>query len=166
MERVGDAVAQELSRFGAGSQLAAVVDAWPRAVGPEIARNAWPARIGRDGTLHVHTSSAAWAFELGHLEERLRTSLGAATPPRFRFTVGPLPEPASSLDTPSQAPVEPSAEHRARAAELVARIDDEDLRKIVAKAAAVSLAKADSDRLFWYHQECPQAPGLQGFFYE
>ena len=29
-----------------------------------IAANAWPARIARDGTLHVATSSSAWAFEL------------------------------------------------------------------------------------------------------
>ena len=29
------------------------------AVGDPIARNAWPARLGRDGTLHVATASAA-----------------------------------------------------------------------------------------------------------
>ena len=32
---------------------------------------------------------------------------------------------------------------------LGTRIEDENLRKIVAKAAALSLAKADSDRMFW-----------------
>ena len=39
--------------------------AWEAAVGPEIARNAWPARFQRDGTLIVHTKDAIWGFELG-----------------------------------------------------------------------------------------------------
>ena len=34
--------------------------AWPEAVGDEIARNAWPARIQRDGTLVVHVRDAVW----------------------------------------------------------------------------------------------------------
>ena len=44
MDRVGDAVDRELGRFGPASGMAPVVEAWPLAVGPEIARNAWPAR--------------------------------------------------------------------------------------------------------------------------
>ena len=32
-----------------------------------IARNAWPLRIGRDGTLHVAAASATWAFELDRM---------------------------------------------------------------------------------------------------
>ncbi len=42
-----------------------VLAAWEDAVGPEIARNAWPARFQRDGTLIVHCQDAIWAFELG-----------------------------------------------------------------------------------------------------
>ena len=93
MEQVGDSIAHELGRFGAASGLTAIVDAWPGAVGVEIARNAWPARLMRDGTLVVHTSSATWAFELGHLEARIRDSLGKAAPSKLRFVVGPLAEP-------------------------------------------------------------------------
>jgi len=167
MERVGDAVARELSRFGAVAGLAPLVDAWPAAVGPEIARNAWPARIGRDGTLHVHTSSSAWAFELGQLAERISAGLGSLAPPRFRFAVGPLPEVASQAsDNASRPLVEPTDDHRRQAREFAAPIEDENLRKVVAKTAAMSLAKRDSDRSFWYHSECPEAPGFQGFFYE
>jgi hypothetical protein len=150
MEPVGAGVARELARFGTATALAPLVEAWPAAVGPEIARNAWPARLARDGTLHVHTSSAAWAFELRQLEVRIRASLGERSPPRLRFAVGPLPEPVS--DTPNETvsrAVSPSPQHVAAAAELTARIGDEKLRKVVAKAAALSLAKADSDRLFW-----------------
>jgi len=150
MERVGDAIARELGRFGAAPGLALLVEAWPVAVGPEIARNAWPARIGRDGTLYVNTSSSAWAFELGQLEERMRTALGPLAPPRLRFAVGPLPEPP--LETSAgrvRTPVAPSDEHRLEAENLAAEIEDENLRKVVAKTAALSLAKADSDRMFW-----------------
>jgi hypothetical protein len=167
MERVGDAIARELGRFGPASELAPLVEAWPAAVGLEIARNAWPARIARDGTLHVHTSSSAWAFELGHLEVRIRAALGEVAPTRFRFVVGPLPEaPAATADEAAQTPLEPSAEHRLQADRLAAEIGDENLRKVVAKAAALSLAKADSDRMFWYDSKGPEAPGFQGFFYE
>jgi hypothetical protein len=149
IDRIGTSVARELDRFGPLSSLAPLVEAWTAAVGPEIARHAWPARLGRDGTLRVHTSSAAWAFELSQLEPQILGALGELAPARLRFTPGPLPEPpaASGIDAPT-AP-EPSAEHRARAAALVAGMGDENLRKVVAEAVAASLAKTDSDRRFW-----------------
>jgi hypothetical protein len=150
MEPLERAVAGELARFGAAPGLAALVDAWPEAVGPPIARNAWPARLLRDGTLVVHTSSAAWAFELGTLEARIRGLLPEPRPPRLRFLVGPLPEPTPE---PSQAgdrrAARPSAAEREEAEVLAAPIDDENLRKIVAKAAALSLARVASDRSLW-----------------
>jgi hypothetical protein len=150
MDRVGGDVARELARFGRATALAPIVETWPAAVGPEIARNAWPARLARDGTLHVHTSSAAWAFELRLLEARIRASLGEQSPPRLRFAVGPLPEPVSDASGEAMSrTVTPSPQHAAAAAELTAQIRDEKLRKVVAKTAALSLAKADSDRLFW-----------------
>jgi hypothetical protein len=149
MEQVGERVARELGRFAAVSGLSPVVDAWAAAVGAEIARNAWPARLMRNGTLIVHTSSAAWAFELGHLEARIRQSLGDAAPPKLRFVVGPLPEPEPVEEATRRSAVEPSHEHVAAAAALASPIADENLRKIVAKAAALSLASGASDRSLW-----------------
>ena len=151
MDHVGGDVARELGRFGPASGMAPVVEGWSSAVGPEIARNAWPARIARDGTLHVATSSSAWAFELAQLEATLREhligALGDATPPRLRFAPGRLPErsaePSSGPRTP---PPVPSAEVRAEAERLTAEITDTELRKLVAKAASASLARAVSDR--------------------
>ena len=145
--RIGDAIARELSRFGPASGLAPLVEAWPTAVGPEIARNAWPARLARDGTLHVHASSSAWAFELAQLEARIRASLGDVAPQRLRFAVGPLPEPAfGEGEAAPRQPVEASAAHAEKAERLAAEIEDENLRKVVAKAAALSLAARESDR--------------------
>jgi hypothetical protein len=147
IERVGREVERELSRFGPVAALAQLVDVWSAAVGPEIARNAWPARIARDGTLHVHTSSSAWAFELGHLEEHIRLLLGDLAPTRLRFAVGPLPEAtAEDVEAVMRESIRPSPKHAEKAAEITAEIGDENLRKVVAKAAALSLAKADSDR--------------------
>ena len=147
MEPLDRAVAGELARFGAAPGLAALVDAWPRAVGSAIARNAWPARLSRDGTLVVHTSSAAWAFELGTLELRIRGLLPEPSPRKLRFVVGPLPEPTPEpTQTGDRRGLRPSAAERETAEALAAPIDDENLRKVVAKAAALSLARVASGR--------------------
>ena len=150
IERIGDNVKRELGRFGAAAGMAELVTAWPAVVGEQIARNAWPARIARDGTLHVATSSSAWAFELGHLEaklrERLTEALGSA-PPKLRFAPGRLPEASAEPSAEAaQPPPPPSPEARAEAERLAAAISDTELRKLVAKAAAASLARGVSDR--------------------
>jgi hypothetical protein len=146
-ERIGDDVQRELKRFGPVGAMAEIVRAWPTVVGDSIARNAWPARVSRDGTLHVATSASAWAFELGLLEadicERLERALGADAPPRLRFAPGPLPEPPREpADRRPPQPPKPTPEEEREAANLAAPIEDENLRKVVAKAAAASLAKA------------------------
>jgi hypothetical protein len=150
MERVGDAVGRELRRFGPAAGMAPLVEAWPAAVGDVIARNAWPARLARDGTLHVNTTDSIWAFELKSRAEEIRTRLGEAAPPRLAFAPGPIPEPppAPSATDEKRAP-QPRPEHVAEADSLVRVIRDEELRKVVAKAAALSLAKAADDRSFW-----------------
>jgi hypothetical protein len=45
MDRLGDALNRELRRFGQSGSIPAIVAAWPGAVGEEVARNAWPARV-------------------------------------------------------------------------------------------------------------------------
>jgi hypothetical protein len=146
-ERIGDGVRRELKRFGPSGAMAEIVRAWPRVVGESIARNAWPARVSRDGTLHVATSSATWAFELGLLaadiQGRLATELGDEAPAALRFAPGRLPEPPADPGRAARsASPQPTPEDRREAARLAATIEDENLRKVVAEAAAASLAKA------------------------
>ena len=149
MDRVGDAVGRELGRFGPASGMAPLVEAWPLAVGPEIARNAWPARIARDGTLHVHTQDSIWAFELTTRVEEIRMRLGNAAPRRMSFAPGPLPEPPIELsEQVRERPSEPTSEHIAKAESLTREIRDEELRKVVAKTVAASLSRDDNDRSF------------------
>jgi hypothetical protein len=149
MERIGPEVKRELSRFGPQAGLGKVVERWPHAVGDAIARNAWPARVQRDGTLVVHASSSAWAFELSQLEPTIREHLAELAPTRIRFVPGPLPE--ADAPPPAQATQElppPSLEEVRQGHLLAAEIEDEDLRELAARAAAASLAKARSDRVF------------------
>jgi hypothetical protein len=144
-EPIGDDIRRELRRFGPESALADVVAAWPAAVGPAIAANAWPARIARDGMLHVATSSSAWAFELTQLSDsvlaRLQEHLPVDCPTALRFAVGPLPESGDVRETSSSETV-PKADQEALAAgERIAEgINDTALREAVARAAAASLA--------------------------
>src|SRR5581483_74294 len=151
MERIDADVRRELARFDdlPPAKLQRIVEIWPEAVGPTIAANAWPARLARDDTLHVATSSSVWAFELGQLSEQIAEKLGADAPDRLRFAAGHLPESSPEPPSgPSPTSLRPAPEDERAAAEVVAGIDDEDLRKKVAKAAALSLARLRSDRCF------------------
>ena len=108
----------------------------------------WPARLSRDRTLHVAASSSAWAFELAQLESRLlgrlREVLGEKAPTALRFAPGKLPERSSEgVENRPRRGREATSEERELAAALAAEIEDENLRKIVAKAALASLARAD-----------------------
>jgi hypothetical protein len=145
-ERIGDDVQRQLSRFGPAEGMTEIVRAWPTVMGEQIARNAWPSRISRDGKLHVATASSAWAFELAQLEpkllERLAEALGKATPAGLRFAPGKLPELSAEEGAGANNVVrEPTAEERELADAMASEIEDETLRKIVAKAAAASLAR-------------------------
>src|SRR4029453_16849160 len=140
-ERIGDDVKRQLGRFGPGGAMAEIVRAWPEAVGDNIARNAWPARIARDGTLHVNTSSSAWAFELGQLSAeiaaKLEGMLGKKAPKSFRLSVVLLHEPvAGEVGEPRSEVPEPTEEALQTAVALAAGIEDEELRKRVQRAAA------------------------------
>src|SRR5581483_5168864 len=140
MDRLGDSVRGELSRFGPQAGMAELVEALPAAVGPQIARFAWPARIAKDGTVHVHTADSVWAFELGHRAGEIAERLGVA---KLRFAPGPLPEPDEERVVEA---VQPTPEDDARAAEVAAGIEDEKLRESVQKAVKMSLARGRLDR--------------------
>lgn len=157
MERIGHEVEKELSRGGsrAALPLAALTSAWPEVVGAAIARQAWPLRISRDGTLHVATASATWAHELGFLADeildRLRDRLGSEAPRAMRCAAGPIPERevADATVTPSAPPAgEIPVEVRSEAAHAASAIADPELRELVARAARASLLRARSGRQF------------------
>ena len=144
MEPLGDEVKRELGRFGPQGGIGDAVAAWPAAVGPEIARNAWPARFQRDGTLIVHSRDAVWAFELTQRAAEIASRLPSSPP--LRFVPGPIPEPAATAAEAPPSTPEATPEQAAEAARWAAAIDDEELRELVAGAARASLARAANDR--------------------
>jgi hypothetical protein len=144
MKRIGEAVDRELGRFGVAAGMSELVRAWPEAVGPAIAASAWPARISRDGTLHVHTVDSTWAFELGARAGEIAARLGVTG---VRFVPGPLPERSGSdAEKEQNARVIVEDQDREQGAQLAAPIADEKLRKMVARAAAASLARGRNSR--------------------
>jgi hypothetical protein len=142
IERLEAELRRELVRLGPVLGIGPLVEQWPAAVGDAVARNAWPARVMRDGTLVVHTKDSIWAFELTQRAEEVRSRLGEDAPARLKFVPGPVPEPPAELTPEAPAGVrQPGAGEHARAAEIAASIGDENLRKIVARAVALSLAR-------------------------
>jgi len=137
LEPLGNELRRELAALGPNAAMSETTAAWPDAVGPDIARNAWPARFQRDGTLIVHTQDAIWAFELGHRSAEITGRLPGRPP--LKFVPGPLPAPAAVEKAAPAPPAATLAEER-QAAEWASSIEDEELRKAVARAAAASLA--------------------------
>ncbi|MGH3007937.1 MAG: DciA family protein [Gaiellaceae bacterium] len=143
MEPVGDGIREELQRLGIESGAAgAATDAWAAAVGPEISRNAWPARTQADGTLVVHVRDAIWGFELSQRAPEIASRLPGK--PRLRFVPGPLPDEAPQETTPARR--EATEEQSREADEMAAEITDPDLRKSVSKAIKAALARPPHDR--------------------
>ena len=120
--------------------MAELVERWPGLVGDGIARNAWPARIARDGTVHVNTADSVWSFELSQRAAEIAEKLGVH---KVRFAPGPLPEPD---ETPVERPVEVTPEDAERARAIASTIADEKLRESVQKAVSLSLARGRSNR--------------------
>ena len=147
MEPVGDQIRAELSRVGVDSGAGDALTAWPFAVGEEIARNAWPARFQRDGTLIVHARDSIWAFELTQRAKQISDRL--PNKPKLKFVPGLLPDrrPEPTQATPQGSPPA-TVEQIEQAAEWTASIEDEELRKVVAKAAELSLVRATADPSF------------------
>ncbi|HUZ14989.1 MAG TPA: DciA family protein [Gaiellaceae bacterium] len=145
MEPVGEGIRGELHRLGIDSSAGVDQnDAWLAAVGPEIARNAWPARTQADGTLVVHVRDAIWGFELSQQAPEISTRLPGR--PRLRFVPGPLPEDAPGEALPSSPA--PSPEQVREADEMAASIDDRELRESVAKVIKAALVRTPDDRPF------------------
>jgi hypothetical protein len=157
-EPIGAEVRRELGRFGPEAGLAEIVAAWPEAVGAAIAANAWPARVARDGTLHVAVASSAWAFELtqlagdvlARLRERLPEGVEVAG---LRFAVGPLPALGEETEKEAKRTVpKASAAQAAEADRIVGEIEDPALRESIKQAVAASLAASETpadDRSVW-----------------
>ena len=140
LARLGAEIRKELGQHGPQAGMPELLERWPDAVGAAIARNAWPARIARDGTVHVNAADSVWAFELGQRAREIADRLGVE---KIRFAPGPLPEPEPEAPEPG---VPPSAEDDERATAIASSIEDENLRESVQKAVRLGLAQERRNR--------------------
>ena len=142
--------------------LADVVARWPERSAPAIARNAWPARIARDGTLHVSTADSVWAFELGHQRGRDRRAArrrraSASRPARCREQESRgRRRRAARRRPPSRSARPPRARGRDRATKSCA--------KLCKKRSLFSLARARCEPPGLIHCRSPQNLGFAGLF--
>jgi hypothetical protein len=140
VKRVGDLLGAMLPPSSGAESLLPILRVWPEAVGAPVAREAWPARMGQDGTLVVHVTSSLWASELQMLSELLREKLATALAgpaPQLRFRVGPVPHPAAQpvVPPPPQAAVE-------AAERLSAQVADGPLRTAIQAALERALVRS------------------------
>jgi len=140
MDPLGPDIRSELARYGPQAGMAKLVERWPEVVGDAIARNARPARIARDGTVHINKADSVWAFELGQKAAEIAGKLGVE---KLRFAAGPLPE--ADQEEALVAPVETTPEDEERARAIASSISDRNLRESVQKAVSLSLARGRSD---------------------
>ena len=137
----GDEWKEELRRFADPENASAdLTAAWTAAVGDEIARNAWPARVKGDGTLVVHVRDSIWGFELTQRAAEIAPRLPGS--PRLEFVPGPLPEAAPEGPPAAEHRVQATLQEAREAAGWTAEIEDDALRDAVARAARASLARA------------------------
>jgi hypothetical protein len=139
MEPLGEDVRAELHRFGPEGRALDLADAWPRAVGAEIARNSWPARVQQDGTLVVHVRDAVWGFELTQHAGEIASRLPGSPP--LKFVPGPIPDAAPAGSAADSRAPSATLEEAREAAAWTAGITDDGLRQAVARAARASLAR-------------------------
>lgn len=123
--------------------LALVRAAWPRAVGPDLARRTEVIAL-EAVTLRVRVPDARWRKELHRMQPeilaRLREIAGELAPRRLGFVEGPV-APAPSRETRrTSSPTPPAAP-----AEVVAGasiLDDEELRRRFLEVAARYLERS------------------------
>jgi predicted nucleic acid-binding Zn ribbon protein len=91
-EPVGGVLGRVLEDLGLSREMSGwrAVEAWPRLVGPRIARHARAVAF-RDGTLQVEVEGSAWMQELGYLRrelvQRINQELGGEPVRAVRFTL-------------------------------------------------------------------------------
>lgn len=145
-ERGLTALSTRLARYAgtqavpASSELVRFRSIWAEVAGADASDHALLVAFSPAGTLTIACESSAWARELrgrgDRLLARLRRQPGGETLRALRFTVAEAPLPARP-----PRPRRPSPAERARAAELTASVEDESLRVLLERAAALSLTR-------------------------
>ena len=90
-EAVGGVLGRVLEKLGLAREMTGwqAVEAWPKLVGPRVARHARAVAF-RNGTLHVEVEGSAWMQELSYLKrdlvQRINRELGGEHVRDVRFS--------------------------------------------------------------------------------
>jgi predicted nucleic acid-binding Zn ribbon protein len=135
-------LARSHAAAAAAGGIAVDSEVWHEAVGERIARHARPGRLSR-GTLTVHVSSSVWAQELSLLADELRSRLKhvgvEVAALRFKVTASIAGADRSAPPVPPRQSAPTRRLPQPLEAQL-AHVDDPELRRVIAEAAAESLA--------------------------
>ena len=118
---------------------ATIVTKWPEIVGENVARYTAPEKIVfsragvSGGTLHLRCETSAYAAELMHQEpmilDRINTFFGYQAVVRIQLVQGPLPRKIGRKQTSPPRPL--SADDAGDIADIVAQVEDEELREVL-----------------------------------
>jgi hypothetical protein len=132
---------------------------WRRVVGRRIAERTEVGAL-RAGELSVFVASAAWAQELSFLSKEILERLGRqgvkAQRIRFRVKTG-LGEPRPQRAAP---PPRPQQELPAELKAHLARVEDDELRSVIAEAAGLAFARLSAPPRRKAEAAAKQASGL------
>jgi hypothetical protein len=147
----GTLLSQFLQQSGLAGKLRAYESwrVWNEVVGPQIAAHAQPAKI-RDGVLEIRVDQAVWMQQLQLMKPkilaRLNERLGAEVFRDIFWRRGRVEQPPVAAE-PGSLPLPPlPAEDMARIGEIVALLDDAELRRqlqqILVRQAQLDLARS------------------------
>ena len=123
-----------------------LIDAWNRAVGPQIGAKAQPDRQ-RDDVLYVRVSTSVWMHELQFMKQdiiaRLNELLGSAAVSQIRFFIGEVDAPAAkpAAQTVSFAAAALQADEKAYIDNTLAGVSDPELKEILQKTMSRSILR-------------------------
>ena len=123
-----------------------LIDAWNRAVGPQIGAKAQPDRL-RDDVLYVRVSTSVWMHELQFMKQdiiaRLNDVLGSTAVSQIRFFIGevdaPAAKPAAQTVPFSSAALQ--ADEKAYIDNTLAGVSDPELKEILQKTMSRSILR-------------------------
>lgn len=128
-----------------------LIEAWNRAVGPQIGARAQPDRL-RDGVLYVRVCTSVWMHELQFMKQdimaRLNEVLGSPSVSQVRFFIGEIDAPRAKPDAPVMSidAAALKADEKAYIDNTLAGITDPELREILLRTMSRSILQGRKPR--------------------
>jgi predicted nucleic acid-binding Zn ribbon protein len=127
-----------------------LVDAWNRAVGPQIGAKAQPDRL-RDDVLYVRVATSVWMHELQFMKQdimsKLNGILGGTKVAQIRFFIGEIETPPAKHAGPqTRLDVRDlKAEEKDYIRDTLAGVADRELKDLLQKAMTQSILRRRKD---------------------